>query len=70
MREDELLEGVHLVLQRHEVGYSLIPVWSSDSDHQLIGLGNPLPFIWIVNRLEADIFLILEKTFDSLRQYL
>lgn len=59
--EYNLLERLDLVLKGHEVRYCLVSAGES-MDHDNSEAGVHLPFIWIVDALQCDIFLILEET--------
>lgn len=66
MRENELLEPIDLVLQSHKVGNGLI----TTSTSALFPVHNPdkyPPLIRIIDRLQADVFLVLEQS--CARQY-
>lgn len=65
MREYEFLEGFHLVLQRHKIRYSLV---TAHNEHLLSSRRCDLPFIGIVDRLQADVLLVLEKTYPRSAQ--
>jgi hypothetical protein len=67
MGEDKLLERVDSVLEYHKIGDSLIPEMIS---YNLRYVLNYLPFIGIVDRLQADVFLVLKETLFVVRTWM
>ena len=62
MSKDELLEGVYLVLEGHEVCNSLISSQNVSSCCSAEPRKDGSPFIGIIYRLQTDILLVFEKT--------
>ena len=61
MGKDEFLEGIDLVLKSHEVCNRLVsPCGLAKGEKQMVRYGT-LPFIGVIDRLQADILFILKK---------
>jgi hypothetical protein len=60
VRKDQFLEGVDLVLEVHEIGDCFVAINVSISGEKPVETAGDLPFIRIIDRLQADILLILE----------
>jgi hypothetical protein len=68
MREDQLLETINLILQSHKVGNSLVSIPSSVVN-QPRNQNPRIPLIRIIDRLQADVFLVLEQACTSQSTY-
>lgn len=63
MREDQLLERIDLVLQGHEFGDGFITKSYLVSVHPIFGFALNIPFIWIIDRFQTDVLLVLKKSY-------
>lgn len=60
MREDQLLEGIDLILQCHEICNCLIPRRLS-AMHMNLDCISDVPFIGVIGCLQTDVLFIFEQ---------
>lgn len=63
MREDQLLERIDLILQGHEFGDGLITKSYLVSVYPVFEPALNIPLIWIIDRFQTDVLLVLKKSY-------